>query len=62
VWVRLAAVRPQDAWQLSVLEVTLGEAPPGWDRRCWEYERAVFIASAPAGTTVARWLEGSRIR
>jgi hypothetical protein len=57
VWLRLAANRPQQDWQLSMLEVTLGEAPPGWKRQRWEYERAVLIASAPAGATVARWLE-----
>lgn len=61
VWVRLAANRPQDDWQLSLLEVTLGEAPPGWKRQRWSYERAVFVASAPAGATVARWLERGRI-
>ncbi|MDP9226076.1 MAG: ATP-binding protein [Actinomycetota bacterium] len=61
VWVRLAANRPQDDWQLSLLEVTLGEAPPGWKRQHWSYERAVFAASAPAGTTVARWLDRGRI-
>jgi hypothetical protein len=61
VWVRLAATRPQDDWQLSLLEVTLGEAPPGWKRQRWSYERAVFVASAPAGATVARWLEHGRI-
>ncbi len=61
VWVRLAANRPQEDWQLSLLEVTLGEAPPGWKRQRWSYERALFAASAPAGATVARWLERGRI-
>jgi Putative DNA-binding domain len=61
VWVRLAANRPQEDWQLSLLEVTLGEAPPGWNRQRWPYERAVFVAAAPAGATVARWLERGRI-
>jgi hypothetical protein len=27
VWVRLAVSRPQDEWQLSLLEVTLAEPP-----------------------------------
>jgi hypothetical protein len=61
VWVRLAANRPQENWQLSLLEVTLGEAPPGWNRRRWEYERATFVAATPAGATVGRWLERGRI-
>jgi|SRR5579884_2313838 len=61
VWLRVAANRPQENWQLSLLEVTLGEAPPGWRRQRWAYERAVFVAAAPAGATVARWLERGRI-
>ena len=62
VWVRLAASRPQEDWQLSLLEVTLGEPPPGWKRRRLIYERGLFVASAPAGATVARWFERRRIR
>lgn len=61
VWLRLAANCSQGDWQLALLEVTLGEAPPGWRRQSWEYERALFIAWAPAGATVARWLERGRI-
>jgi Putative DNA-binding domain len=61
VWLRLAATRSQEEWQLSLLEVTVGEAPPGWRRQRWEYRRALFIASTPAGVTVARWLEGGRV-
>lgn len=61
VWVRLAANRAQNDWQLSLLEVTLGVAPPGWKRRRWSYERAVLVAAAPAGATVARWLERGRV-
>ncbi len=54
--------RPLDGWQLSLLEVTLTEPPPGWTRQSWLYERAHFVAAAPAGATVARWLERGRIR
>lgn len=61
VWVRLAASRRDDAWQLALLEVTTGESPPGWHRQSWRYERAVFLATAPVGTTVAGWLEHQRI-
>lgn len=62
VWVRLAARRNDDgAWDLSLLEVTTGEPPPSWRRQRWSYARAVFIASTPAGTTVARWLARARI-
>jgi hypothetical protein len=61
VWVRAAANRLDGDWQLSLLEVTVGEPPPGWRRQRWNYEHAVFVASAPAGRTVAMWLARERI-
>jgi Putative DNA-binding domain len=61
VWLRLCAIRPQESWELSLLEVTLGEAPPHWSRQRWEYEHATFVAAQLAGTTVARWLDRGRI-
>ncbi len=61
VWVRLAAVRLEADWQLSLFEVTVGEAPPSWRRQRWGYERAIFVASQPAGATVAKWLTRERI-
>jgi hypothetical protein len=61
VWLRVAAHRAEDDWQLSLLEVTLGAIPPGWGRTRWLYTRAVFLASAPAGRTVAGWLERGRM-
>src|SRR6266446_1786539 len=60
VWVRLAVSRPLDAWQLSLLEVTLGEPPPGWTRQNWLY--ASFVAAAPTGAAVARWIQTGRIQ
>jgi Putative DNA-binding domain len=62
VWVRVAANRPLDEWQLSLLEITVGESPPGWKRQSWIYERAHFVAAAPSGATVARWLDRGRLR
>ena len=61
VWVRVGAQRLNGDWQLSLLEVTVEEAPPSWRRQRWTYERAVFVASRPGGATVARWLERGRI-
>jgi hypothetical protein len=61
VWVRLAAHRQQEEWRLAVLEVTTREPPPLWKPSRWKYPRAVFLASAPAGKTVARWLDRGRI-
>jgi hypothetical protein len=39
----------------------IGEAPPSWRRQHWGYERAIFVASLLAGTTVAKWLTRERI-
>ncbi len=61
VWVRVGAGRLDGDWQLSLLEVTVEEAPPSWRRGRWSYERAVFVASKLAGATVAKWLERGRI-
>jgi hypothetical protein len=62
VWLRLAAGRPEAEWQLALLEVTLGEPPPGWRRQRWLYPSAAFIASMPAGITVANWFHRKRLR
>jgi hypothetical protein len=62
VWVRLAANRPLDVWQLSLLEIVAGEPPPGWKRQRWIYKRAVFIAAAVSGSSVAGWFARKRIR
>jgi hypothetical protein len=62
VWVRLAVSRPINEWQLSLLEVTVGEPPPGWKRQRWLYDRARFVAAAPAGATIVRWIERGRIQ
>jgi hypothetical protein len=61
VWVRVAAIRPDIDWELALLEVITGERPPGWLRQRWSYQRAQFVACAPAGSTVARWLTKKRI-
>ncbi len=61
VWVRVAASCPASEWELRLLEVATGAAPPTWRRRRWEYRRAIFLAMAPAGRTVAGWLERSRV-
>jgi hypothetical protein len=62
VWVRLAANRPLDVWQLSLFEIVSGEPPPVWKRQRWIYERAVFIATAVSGSTVASWFARKRVR
>lgn len=61
VWVRLGAISLEGTWKLVVLEVTAGEAPASWRRVCWRYEHAVFVASHPRGTTVAKWLARKHI-
>lgn len=61
VCVRLAVTRPETDWQLVLLDITLGQSPPRWRRQKWLYPRAAFIASARAGSTVARWLAKQQI-
>jgi hypothetical protein len=61
VWVRAAVVKQDETWTLAVLEITLGAAPPRWQRAHWRYPRAVFTATNPAGSTVAQWLGRGRL-
>lgn len=57
VWVRVAAVVDDDgSWVARMLELTSGVAPPGWDRRRWEYREAVFVATVDSGEHVAEAL------
>lgn len=58
VWVRVAAVAEETGALIArLVELTSGEAPPGWERRLWEYPSASFLATVDAGETVARWLQ-----
>jgi Putative DNA-binding domain len=61
VWVRLVADRAEANWRLTAMEVTMGAPPPSWRRVRWCYPKAMLIAAAPAGKTVARWLTRARI-
>lgn len=57
VWVRAAAlVDESGAFQARLVELTSGDAPPGWERRSWEYPSASFLATVDAGATVVEWL------
>lgn len=62
VWIRLAAGRPQDTWQLAAVEITTGAAPPSWRARRWLYENARFVATTVAGRTAAGWVGKRLIR
>jgi hypothetical protein len=56
VWVRVAAVRPEDDWLQVLLEVVSGQVPPGWAPQHWQYEDVLFIGSEHKGREVAEWL------
>lgn len=57
VWVRAAAVVDETGALLArLVELTSGEAPPGWQRRLWEYPSASFLATVDTGETVVTWL------
>lgn len=60
LWVRLAAVLSESVWSLRLLELTVGERPPGWTMRRWAYPEAIFVASTWSGAQVTRWLRTGR--
>lgn len=62
VWLRLAAVRVNEEWQQSVLELTTGEAPPSWKRDELHYDQAIFLSDRRKGTVVASWLRKKEVR
>ena len=62
LWVRLAAVLSESVWSLRLLELTVGERPPGWTVRRWAYPEAIFVASTWSGAQVTRWLRTGRAR
>jgi hypothetical protein len=47
VWTRVGASRLDGDWQLSLLEVTVDEAPPSW--------RESRGVSSPVRGTIGRW-------
>jgi len=60
-WIRMAAVLNNDSWQVRVMEVTSGIAPPSWEVRDWAYPNAWFVAMTAPGSEIAGWFREDRV-
>ncbi|HMK96363.1 MAG TPA: hypothetical protein VK425_02390, partial [Acidimicrobiales bacterium] len=58
-WVRAAAAAVDygGVWQVRLVEITSGDAPPSWQSRNWIYPEAIFSGFAADGQFLAGWLE-----
>lgn len=61
-WIRLAAARYDDAWEVEVLDIVTGAAPESWQAERLAYPDAVFVAARTKGSTVVGWLQRGRGR
>ena len=62
VWVRAAAaVDYSGVWQVRLVEITSGDAPPSWQSRNWIYPEAIFSGFIAEGQLLAEWLEAGEI-
>jgi len=63
VWTRAALTRSDTgSWTAPMLELTSGEAPPGWSREDWRYPSARLFTTAERGETIAQWLSERRVK
>lgn len=56
LWVRVAAVRQNDEWHETHVEITSGVPPASWVQRRWTYDEAIFFSCEITGTEGAAWL------
>jgi hypothetical protein len=56
LWVRVAAVRQNDEWHETHVEMTSGAPPASWVQRRWTYDEAIFLSCEITGTEGAAWL------
>lgn len=56
LWVRVAAVRQNDEWHETHVEMTSGVPPASWVQRRWTYDEAIFLSCEITGTEGAAWL------
>jgi hypothetical protein len=56
LWVRVAAVRQEDHWDATHVEMTSGVAPASWASRRWSYDEVVFLSCEISGSEGAAWL------
>jgi len=59
-WVRLAAARYENAWEVEVCDIVTGAPPASWRPERLIYPDGIFIATRTKGSTVVRWLRRGR--
>jgi hypothetical protein len=59
VWVRVAAVRQEDHWDATHVEMTSGVAPASRELRRWTYEDVVLLSCVISGSEGAAWLRSN---
>ena len=61
-WVRLAAARYEDSWEVEVCDIVTGAAPRAWKTELLIYPEAVLLATRSRGPSVVGWLKRGRAR
>jgi hypothetical protein len=61
-WVRLAATRYDEAWEVEVCDIVTGSPPASWRAERLIYSDDIFIAVRTKGSTVVRWLRQGATR
>jgi hypothetical protein len=61
IWIRLAAVRREEEWTASLLEMTSGGPPPDWEPREWEYPEVLLVAFQLNGAQAAESLRQGQL-
>ncbi len=56
LWVRVAAVRRDDQWNATHVEMTSGVVPESWKQSRWRYDEVVFLSCQISGIEGAAWL------
>lgn len=59
-WVRLAAARYDDAWEVEVCDIVTGVPPASWRGERMIYRDGIFIALRTKGSAVVRELSWSQ--
>jgi len=61
-WVRLAAARYGESWEVELCDIVTGAPPISWQLERLSYPDALLIATRTKGSTVGRWLTKQRAR
>jgi hypothetical protein len=61
-WIRLAAARYDEAWEIEICDIVTGAPPESWLAERLIYPDGIFIAARTKGSTVVRWLRQGTTR